>query len=109
MNQTISIYQEVSAITDRMLAAARNNDWESLAELEQQCSGRIDILRANEATPPLSAFDRQLKIGVIRKILDDDRQIRAIISPWMDQLSALINSSGAQRKLSQTYGMNSTG
>lgn len=105
----ISIYEEVSTIIDRMLAAASKSDWESLISLEQQCSSHIDILRTTEASAPLSESDRQKKIGIIRKILNADRQIREIVTPWMSHLSGLINSSGTERKLQHAYGMNRTG
>jgi flagellar protein FliT len=105
----ISIYEEVATITERMLTAARISDWETLATLEKQCSGRIDMLRARKQAAILSESDRQHKIGVIRKIIDADRQIREIITPWMNHLSGLINSSGTERKLKHAYGMNQTG
>ena len=109
MNDTIAIYEEVCGITTQMLDAARKADWESLEALERQCSGRIDLLRTGDSFVPLSEADRQIKIGFIQKILDDDRQIREIVSPWMAQLAALINSSGTERKLNRAYGMNQSG
>ena len=35
-----------------------------------------------------------------------DREIRSITEPWMTQLSVLINSSGTERKLHDSYGVN---
>lgn len=109
MNDTIAIYEEVCGITNQMLAAAREADWESLEALERQCSGRIDLLRVSDSSDSLSEDERQIKIGIIRKILDDDRQIREIVSPWVAQLAALINRSGTERKLNRAYGMNQSG
>lgn len=107
--ELMSVYEEVSLITGQMLAAARNSDWDELVSLEKQCSGRIGVLRENETTPPLSEFDRRQKIGIIRKILDDDRQIREIVTPWMEHLSALLSSSGTELKLNRAYGVNQSG
>lgn len=47
---------------------------------------------------------RQHKVELIQKILADDKEIRNLVEPWMQQLSALINSTGAERKLSRAYG-----
>lgn len=107
--EMMSVYEKVSLITGRMLDAARNSDWDELASLEEQCSACIDVLRAKDSHGLLPESERQRKVGVIRKILDDDRQIREIVTPWMTHLSALINSSGTERRLNRAYGMNQSG
>lgn len=109
MIETIAIYQEVSEITAGMLEAARRGDWEELALLENECSSRIDALREKDASSPLTEIERRRKIDMIQRILDDDRQIRDIVTPWMAHLSGLINRSGTERKLNHAYGMNQSG
>lgn len=109
MNQTIAIYEEVSGITRNMLAAARRGDWDELAALEGECSSRIDILREKDVSLPLSDNERQHKISLIQKILDDDRHIRQIVMPWMEHLSGLINHAGTERRLNRAYGVNQSG
>jgi flagellar protein FliT len=102
--EILTIYESVADITDRMLAAAREGDWEKLAALESDCSSRVDILRRNDAPrQPLSEEARAQKAKIIRKILADDREIRSITEPWMTQLAAMINSAGTERKLSRAY------
>ena len=44
------------------------------------------------------------KVQIIKQILAHDREIRTIAEPWMTKLSQLINSTSAERKLSQAYG-----
>ena len=108
--EILAIYESVADITDRMLAAARTGDWEQLVELELRCSSQVDILRQNDTPrPELSPADREQKARIIRKILDDDRQIRDITTPWTAQLSAMISSTGTERKLLKTYGASQTG
>ena len=106
------IYEEISSFTNRMLEAASNNDWDSLESLEKECSSRIIVLKKydnNDANMLLTQEELQKKMDLIRKILDDDRQIREITEPWMKKLSELIHHSSVSRKLSQTYGRNQTG
>lgn len=108
--EIIALYETVADITDKMLAAARTGDWEQLAALESRCSSQVEILKKNDQPrQPLTPTAREHKTRIIKKILEDDRQIRDITEPWMAQLSAMINSAGTERKLSQAYGANQSG
>jgi len=109
-NQKIlSIYQDIAEITDQMLLVARNGDWDSLITLEKQCATHIGTLKASDQIAPLSEMARQKKIGIIKKILADDHQIRAITEPRLIELSALIGHSSTEFRLHQTYSANNTG
>lgn len=107
--EVISLYEKVAVITNRMVAAAREYDWERLAELESLCASHVETLRQDESTVPLTGMVREQKVKIIQKILADDREIRSITEPWMDHLSSLIKSTGTERKLSQAYGANQPG
>lgn len=108
--EILELYETVASITDKMLAAARTGDWEQLAELESHCSSTVEIIRNNEEPhQPLTAVARERKVRIIRKILEDDRQIRDITEPWMARLQAMISSAGTERKLAQTYGASQSG
>ena len=108
-NEVISLYETVADITDQMLAAARRADWDQLAALEARCSGHIETLKSDEPPAPLPGAVRERKVQIIQKILADDRAIRTITEPWMAQLSNMMNSASAERKLSQAYGSNHSG
>ncbi|MGV3741039.1 MAG: flagellar protein FliT [Burkholderiaceae bacterium] len=109
-NQDIlEVYENVATITTQMLAAARTGDWEQLAELESRCSSQVATLKQVDASITLTGSNRDKKVEIIRKILADDQEIRAITEPWMKQLSALMQSTGTERKLSQAYGSSSGG
>lgn len=100
----IDTYQEISAITAEMLAAARARDWDRLATLEGRCSVKVDLLRSRESATRLSEEERSAKVRLIGKILEDDRAIRGITEPWMDDLNALISSARHERQLVRAYG-----
>lgn len=107
-DEILSLYETVSDITDQMLTAAKSRDWEQLVLLESQCAGHVQTLE-NEGPPvALTGIVRQKKVQIIHKILADDREIRNITQPWMAELSTLINSAGTERKLSRTYGANTS-
>lgn len=103
----LEVYENVATITTQMLAAARKGDWEQLAMLESRCSMQVATLKKVDASIALSGENRDKKVEIIRKILADDKQIRAITEPWLKQLTALMQSTGTERKLSQAYGSNS--
>lgn len=107
--EVISLYEKVAVITHQMVVAAREYDWEQLAELESQCASHVATLKQDAPIVPLTEVVREQKVRIIKKILADDREIRSITEPWMAQLSMLMKSAGAERKLSQAYGVNQSG
>lgn len=103
--QVISLYESVSDLTGKMLQAAQVRDWEHLAALEAHCAGHIKSLKDNEPEAvKLPAPLRAQKVKIIHQILRHDREIRDLTSPWMAELSALLNSNTAERRLVNAYG-----
>ena len=107
--EVIALYETVAVITNQMLTAARIGDWEEVALLESRCAKHVDSLKRDEPPPKLTGDIRVRKVQMITKILADDREIRAIAEPWMENLSRLINSTSAERKLSKAYGSTQNG
>jgi flagellar protein FliT len=106
--ELLSIYENVAVITDQMLIAARIGDWDQLVELELRCASQVEMLRNEEGRTALTGAVRERKLALIKKVLEDDRQIRSITEPWMDRLAGLINSAGAERKPSLAGGRSRT-
>ena len=106
--EVIYLYENVANITTEMLAAAREGDWDRLVALENRCSDQVSILKTGEAPAVLTGASRERKVEILKKILADDREIRNITQPWMQKLSLLINSTGAERKLNHAYGSHSS-
>lgn len=107
--EVISLYEKVAVITNQMVTAAREYNWDQLAELESQCASHVATLKQDEHVVPLSGVVLEKKVKIIKKILADDREIRNITQPWMEQLSVLMKSAGTERKLSQAYGTSQSG
>jgi flagellar protein FliT len=99
----LEVYEAVGQLTDRMLAAARGGEWDQLTELEHQCSALVTSLATARNSTPLALDARDRKVKIIQKILADDRAIRDLVSPWMAELAARMNSSSTSRKLTTTY------
>ena len=107
--EILALYETVAVITDQMLRAARNGEWDQLAVLESHCASHVAKLKKNEPPMPLAGESRVRKVQIIKQILAHDREIRDIAEPWMAKLSQLINSTSAERKLTQTYGAGQAG
>lgn len=101
--ETIFLYEKISEITEQMLIAAHGRDWEAMKALELSCSKQVDILKSRTTTQHLSPQLRQHKVKVLQKILANDRSIRDLTQPWMNELSTLINALGHQQKLNKSY------
>lgn len=99
----VDVYETMAGITDQMLHAANDNDWDRLAQLEQQCALHVRQLKQHEPQP-LAGAERLKKVDAIRRMLAADRQIRDLSVPWMAQLSALMKNAGAERRLARAYG-----
>lgn len=100
----LTVYAAMGELSSQMVTAANASDWERLEALEQRVSDHVALLKAQEATVRLEGEQRQRKVTLIKQMLDDDRQVRDLIQPWMAQLSKLINSTGTERRVHNAYG-----
>jgi len=81
--EVIALYEKLSRLTRQMLAAARSRDWDTLQRLQQDGAAEIDAISCR--LPALSGELRARKVRLLQAILADDREIRAITEPWMEQ------------------------
>jgi flagellar protein FliT len=100
----VDTYETLAVITDQMLRAANDSDWDRLAELEQQCALHVRQLKEHEPQP-LAGAQRVKKVDAIRRMLAADRQIRDLTTPWMARLSALSNNTSTERRVARAYGV----
>jgi flagellar protein FliT len=102
--EILTAYGRMAELTQQMLAAARAGDWDQLVLLEQATAAQARKLQQDEPSQPLQGAARERKVELIRTMLTADRQIRDLTMPWMAQLSALISSTGTERRLASAYG-----
>jgi flagellar protein FliT len=99
----IVVYETVAGLTKQMLLAAKQQDWDSLTELEAHCAQHVATLKLTESALPLPSDARARKLASIKSILADDREIRNIVSPWMLRLNSLMGSIHMENKLTRAY------
>jgi flagellar protein FliT len=100
----VEVYETMAVLTDQMLRAANDEDWDRLAVLEQQCALHVRQLKEHEPQP-LAGAQRVKKVDAIRRMLAADRQIRDLSAPWMARLSALISNTATERRVARAYGV----
>ncbi len=103
-HNTIALYEEMAKVTNQMLIAARQQEWDRLAELETSCADYVEQLKVLEVTTVLNSDARERKVASIKQILADDKEIRNLVSPWMVKLNSMINSTQTEKKLNHVYG-----
>lgn len=96
--QLIQRYEAIAQASRRMLCAARSEDWDEVARLEDRCRDLIAELKAANRTERLRASEQRRRIELLRGILADDAEIRARAEPWLRQLERLIHARRGARR-----------
>jgi len=107
MPSQIEIYQEMSALSARMVEAAQSQDWDSLVTLEKSVSTLRDTLMVEDDNTGLAPDERGLKAALIQRILDDDAEIRRHTEPWMDHVRQFLGGTARRRQVENAYGAGS--
>ena len=99
----IAKYEAAWQLTHRMLETARNNDWDSLIVLEKERGILIvQLMEADKNEMPEQIL-RQTKADLISKILSADDEIASLTKAWMGEISEVLSSVNAGKKLEQAY------
>lgn len=102
-HQVIANYESLSTLTARMREAAVRGDWGNLIDLEQQCRQYVATMKQADASTTLDEPSRQRKVQIIKKILENDADIRSRTVAWMGQLQRIMQSNRQEQRLQQAY------
>lgn len=107
MNDTehdiLSRYEAIALASARMLEAARAGEWDDLLAAESECAHRIEALHQLDTDAPMSEAARKRRVELLRRILADDAEVRALTQPWLATLEQFLNGRDTQRRLQSTY------
>ncbi len=93
-----SLYESVAEVTNQMLQAAQNQDWDELAELEVTCADYVEQIRDYDEVQPEAGDAYKRKLKSIKMILANDREIRNLMAPWMMKLNNMLSSGHTNNK-----------
>jgi flagellar protein FliT len=103
MPSQIARYEEMSALSARMVEAARSKDWDSLVSLEKTVAA-LRLTLADEDNSGLSHADIERKASLIQHILEDDAEVRRHTEPWMEQLRSFLGDASKKQQVDRAYG-----
>lgn len=104
MPTQIEIYEDMSALSAKMVEAARAQDWDHLVNLEKLVSALRDILVAEEDNGALSITEIEQKRSLIQRILEDDAEIRRHTEPWMEHVRQFLGGEAMRKNVERAYG-----
>lgn len=104
MPAQIEIYQQMCALSTRMVEAARAHDWERLIDLERAVANLRETLVGEPEGGTIDAFEAEKKRALIQQILKDDAEVRRHTEPWMEQVRRFLTGTVQQRRGDPAYG-----
>ena len=106
--QIVDRYRRMADASGRMLAAARQDDWDQVCTVEQECTRLIAELSGIGDLAPTDPSLRQQKLDLMKRVLADDAEIRLLTQPWLRKLDTLLRSPDNAARLGRAYGAGSS-
>lgn len=100
----VGCYEDILALSARMLEAAQAADWDTVTELQRSYLTHVDRLRQLDHDAPFSDAERMRRYQLLDRILTYDARIRDLAMPQLKKLGDMLTSSRRQFELSAAYG-----
>lgn len=98
-NEVYHWYEQIAALTDRMLVLTRTREWGGLPALEAQYSDMLERLKAIEPLQTLNAAQSARKCRLLYVINSNQYKISSFIQPQLEGLGARLKSLELQQRL----------
>lgn len=86
MEKPLLVYfLEIEEISLQMLQAAQCANWNRIDNLEIQCSLLLSQLQHQAARHRLGTQDLWEKNRIMRRIMQNDAQVRDLMEPWLNE------------------------
>ena len=105
MPAQLEIYEQMCALSARMVEAARAGDWERLIALERAVAELRDTLIGEGDSGAGTPDEAERRRVLIRRILRDDAEVRRHTEPWMEQVRRFLTGNVRKRQVDQAYGV----
>lgn len=102
-DEIVASYKVISGITREMLDAAKKNEWDDLAALEEKRFALMGKLMAADKGDLLDARLNAKKTELIQNILACDVETRKLTENWMIELRQILDSIGTEKRLNDAY------
>ena len=104
---TLPLFESMAATSASMVDAARANDWDRLAALEREMATvRDELMRIepNGQSGALTEGEQLRKATLAAQMLENDREIRHHVEPWLESTRKLLSGSSRERAVRAAYG-----
>jgi flagellar protein FliT len=88
----LDYYKAIENASQRMLEAARTENWDQIVHLEGTCAVLIAQLRHKSRSLQLAPEERKEKSRIMQRILRTDAEIRVLAEPWLSDLEQLMDA-----------------
>lgn len=88
----LDYYKAIESASQRMLEAARSENWDQIVHLEGTCAVLIAQLRHKSRSLQLAPEERKEKSRIMQRILRTDAEIRVLAEPWLSDLEQLMDA-----------------
>jgi len=99
----LALYEDLWLLTQQMLDAAQNGDWDALIESELKRNALVERMRVQNDSTNMNAVEQQKAGVIIRKILAADTEIKMLTEAWKGELQEILGSIGTEKKLNKAY------
>lgn len=105
---SLSLFESMATTSATMRDAARANDWDRLATLEREMATvRDELMRIEpngQQAETLTEAERLRKAALAAEMLENDREIRRHVEPWLASTRKLLSGSSRERAVRAAYG-----
>jgi flagellar protein FliT len=96
-------YEAMWRLTQNMLTAAKQGDWDQLVGIEQTRAAIVEELKSKDKIA-WQATEATKKETLIRAMMAADAEIKTLTESWMAKLQGNLGSMDAEKKLKKAYG-----
>lgn len=100
--EAVPDYPGLLRLSQRMLAAARQEDWDELVALEKERARQVAQFQGADAATASGTESEETR-DLIKQILACDEETRMLTERWMSEARDILTSLNAARKLKQAY------
>lgn len=102
--QLYTLYQQLLEKSQTMLRLARQGLWDDLITCETDYVNAVHLLaRLTQESEPSVQLQDQLR-PTLRLILDNEREVKALLQSRMNELAKLVGQTSIQKTVLSTYG-----
>lgn len=102
----LETYQQLLALSQTMLRLAGEGQWDELVATERNYALVVSRLAATTRDNPLLPNELEQLRPVLRHLLDNERELKVLLTERQAELSRLMNQLTRQKTLMSTYAQN---